>query len=110
MSVTSAASGHVPITSHSLDGSVGGIPDGKPDILVFLLSLLDESANTAAIEADPRLRPSTVKRPKNSLICPADELEKPKLQVHDFIASAYKPRIYKAYVILLQEVCRDFFW
>lgn len=84
------------------------------DIYAFVLSLLDSTANERALEAETAIRgPSSSSRPPrphSQIICPASELERPKLDVHDFVAAAHKPRIYKVYLTQLQEICRDFFW
>lgn len=96
---------------HRVPPSGQNVQDGRHDIYAFVLSLLDSAVNERVLDADEApTRDGRRSRPHNQIICPASELDKPKLELHDFVAAAHKPRIYKAYLTQLQEICRDFFW
>lgn len=85
------------------------IPGGHKTISDFILSLLREPAGMKD-DPSPPLPASSKENRKSIIIAPASELPAPKLEMHDFIAAAHKPRIFKTYMKELSQACWDFFW
>lgn len=83
------------------------IPDGHRHISDFILSLLHEPPtvnNAMDQEGNDKLNRQF------RIIAPASELPAPKLEMHDFLAVAHKPRIFQTYLKELSQTCWDFFW
>jgi hypothetical protein len=85
-----------------------GTPDGCQHISEFILSLLREPPK-AGEKTDQVVTNDNANR-KSRIIAPASELPAPKLEMHDFIAAAHKPRIFQTYLKELSQTCWDFFW
>ncbi|KAJ9094493.1 hypothetical protein QFC21_006032 [Naganishia friedmannii] len=95
--------------SGRLGDSQDMIPGGHKTISAFILSLLREPASMNDDSSPPL--PTLVKENRKSIIiAPASELPAPKVEMHDFIAAAHKPRIFKTYMKELSQACWDFFW
>jgi hypothetical protein len=88
--------------------SGSGIPDGHQHVSEFILSLLREPPKTDE-KTDNDVTNGKANR-KSRIIAPASELPAPKLEMHDFIAAAHKPRIFQTYLKELSQTCWDFFW
>lgn len=84
------------------------IPNGYSHISEFILSLLREPPTVdKAINQEGNDNKSNR---KSRIIAPASELPAPKLEMHDFLAVAHKPRIFQTYLKELSQTCWDFFW
>ncbi|KAJ9127585.1 hypothetical protein QFC24_000994 [Naganishia onofrii] len=101
-------SGNGNTSQGSSNGNVR-IPGGYETISAFILSLLREpvSMNDESSSALPTF---AKENRKSIIIAPASELPVPKVEMHDFIAAAHKPRIFKTYMKELSQACWDFFW
>lgn len=101
-------SGNGNTSQGSSNGNVR-IPGGYETISAFILSLLREpvSINDESSSALPTF---AKENRKSIIIAPASELPAPKVEMHDFIAAAHKPRIFKTYMKELSQACWDFFW
>jgi hypothetical protein len=86
-----------------------GMPDGCQHISQFILSLLREPPTATKQITDNDVKNDKANR-KSRIIVPASELPAPKLEMHDFIAAAHKPRIFQTYLKELSQTCWDFFW
>lgn len=85
------------------------IPGGYSHVSGFVLSLLRNppSGHEEAFQA----RHGDEKANRRSrIIAPASELPAPKVEMHDFLAAAHKPRIFQTYLKELSQACWDFFW
>jgi hypothetical protein len=90
-------------------GVVGpSIPNGYGHISEFILSLLREPPTVN--KAMDQESYDDMSNRKSRIIAPASELPAPKLEMHEFLAVAHKPRIFQTYLKELSQTCWDFFW
>ena len=52
--------------------------------------------------------PADINAMVRSLLAP--DLPDPKREHHEFIMQAHRPRVFKAWVGELSDICRDYFW
>jgi hypothetical protein len=44
------------------------------------------------------------------LLVPVEEKKEGEVDQHDFITQSHRPRVFKAWVGELSDICRDYFW
>jgi hypothetical protein len=76
------------------------LPNGHADITGFIMALLKPSP-----DADDKAN-----EVKGNILPPAFELPPSKVDVHDFLAVASLPRVYKTYLKEISQLCHDYFW
>lgn len=84
------------------------IPGGYDHISGFVLCLL--RSPSPEYEKAPETTGGTRADRNSRIVAPASELPVPKLEIHDFLAVAHKPRIFQTYLKELSQACWDFFW
>jgi hypothetical protein len=85
------------------------IPGGYSHITGFILGLLREPPSETGPVSEERQNGSKANR-QSRIVAPASELPAPKVEMHDFLAAAHKPRIFQTYLKELSQACWDFFW
>lgn len=85
------------------------VPGSFSHITGFILSLLREPPSGNEQASEDRQSGSKANR-HSRIVAPASELPAPKVEMHDFLAAAHKPRIFKTYLKELSQACWDFFW
>jgi hypothetical protein len=85
-----------------------GVPGGHNRISGFVLSLLQSSLPES--QSAPKTADNSRVNSDSRIMAPASELPPPKLEMHDFLTVAHKPRIYHIYLKELSQACWDFFW
>ncbi len=76
------------------------IPNGHAHVAGFIMSLLQPSPDSE----------DKGSHTKGNILPPAFELPPNKVDMHDFLAIASLPRVYKTYLMEISQVCHDYFW